>query len=146
MAMIESVNEADMSHRCRQLVDVNTLKGSDSPNVIPVQSDGIYNNPLYPLYSGVGETPLQPATQTVYSFAENVTNKHKIIKVITKSKMCCEHSHLATYLLRALQTTTAVLRCVGQIYQCITPLVTSLPWQGRGWLNSCAKMASRSVR
>ena len=27
MAMIESVNEADMSHRCRQLVDVNTLRG-----------------------------------------------------------------------------------------------------------------------
>ena len=76
MAMIESVNEADMSHRCRQLVDVNTLRGSDSPHAIPVQSNGMYNKPLY---SGVGETPVQPATQTVYSFAENVTNKHQII-------------------------------------------------------------------
>ena len=25
MSMIESVNEADMSHRCRRLVDVNTI-------------------------------------------------------------------------------------------------------------------------
>ena len=32
MDIIESVNEADMSHRCRQLVDVNTLRGSDSPH------------------------------------------------------------------------------------------------------------------
>ena len=47
MAMIESVNEADMSQRCRQLVDVNTLRGSDSPHAIPVQSDGMYNNPRY---------------------------------------------------------------------------------------------------
>ena len=29
MAMIESVNEADMSHRCLHLVDVNFHRGSD---------------------------------------------------------------------------------------------------------------------
>ena len=72
-------------------MDVNTLRGSDSLRAIPVQSDGMYNNPLY---SGVGETPFQPATQTVYSFAENVTNKHQIIKVVTKNKICSKHSHL----------------------------------------------------
>ena len=27
-------------------MDVNTLRGSDSPHAIPVQSDGMYNNPL----------------------------------------------------------------------------------------------------
>ena len=42
MPMIESLNEADMSHRCHQLVDVNTPRGSDSPHAIPVQSDGMY--------------------------------------------------------------------------------------------------------
>ena len=31
MPIIENLNEADMSNRCRQLVDVNTLRGSDSP-------------------------------------------------------------------------------------------------------------------
>ena len=43
-----------MSRRCRQLVDVNTLRGCDSPNAVAVQFDGMYNNPLY---SGVGEKP-----------------------------------------------------------------------------------------
>ena len=72
MPLIESVNDsADMSHRCHQLVDVNTLRESDSPHDIPVQSDSMYNNPLY---SGVGQTPFQPVTQTVYSFPENFTN------------------------------------------------------------------------
>ena len=91
MDIIESVNETDMSHRCRQLLDVNTLRGRDSPHAILVQSDDMYN---YPLHSGVGETPFQPATQTVYSFAEIVTNKHQIINVVPKNKMCCKHSHL----------------------------------------------------
>ena len=67
MPLTESVNDsADMRHSCHQLVDVSTLRGSDSPHAIPVQRDGMYNNPLY---SGVGETPFQPVTQTVYSFA-----------------------------------------------------------------------------
>ncbi|XP_062577982.1 uncharacterized protein LOC134239870, partial [Saccostrea cucullata] len=91
MPLIETLNEADMSNRCRQLVDVNTLRGSDSPHAIPVQCDGMYNNPLY---SGVGETPFQPATQTVYSFAENVTSKHQIVKMVTKNKICSKHGHL----------------------------------------------------
>ena len=50
---------------------------------------------------------------------------------------------MATYLMRALRNTTAVTRCVGQIYQCITPLGTSSPGQGIGWMNPCAKMALR---
>ena len=109
--------------------------------VIP-HMPSLYNNPLY---SGVGETPFQPATQTVYSIAENVTNKHQIIKVVPKNKICPKQSHLS-YLIRALRTTTPVPRCLGQIYQCITPLEMSSSGQGRGWLNFCAKMASRSVR
>ena len=91
LAKIETLNKEDMSHRCRQLVDVNTLRGHESPHTISVQGDGMYNNPLY---SGVGETPFQPATQTVYSFAENVTSKHQIIKIVTKNKLCSKHGHL----------------------------------------------------
>ena len=61
MTMIESVSDSvDMRHRCHQLVDVNTLRGSDSPHAIPVQSDGMYNNPLY---SGGGRDTL-PAGDT----------------------------------------------------------------------------------
>ena len=63
---------------------INTLKGSDSKHAIPVQSDGMYNKPLY---SEVGEKPFQPVTQTVYSFVENITNKHQINKVITNKHL-----------------------------------------------------------
>lgn len=91
LAKIETLNTTDMSRRCRQLVDVNTVRGHESPQSIDVQCDGMYNNPLY---SGVGETPFQPATQTVYSVAENVTKKHQIIKLVTKNKICSKHSHL----------------------------------------------------
>ena len=41
--MIESMNKADMSDRCHQLVDVNILRGSDSLRAIAVHSDGMYN-------------------------------------------------------------------------------------------------------
>ena len=54
MPLIEALNESDMSRRCRQLVDVNTLRGCDYPNAVAVQFDGMYNNLLY---SGVGEKP-----------------------------------------------------------------------------------------
>ena len=70
-------------------MDVKTLWGRKSI-AIPILSDSMYNNTLY---SGVGETPFQSATQTVYSFAVNVTNKHQIIKVVTKNKICSRHDH-----------------------------------------------------
>ena len=75
MAKVEKLDEADMSHRCRQLLDINRLHGSKSPHTIPVQCFGMYNNPLY---SGIGKTQFLPATQTVYSFAEDVTLKQQI--------------------------------------------------------------------
>ena len=72
MAKVEKLNKADMSRRCRQLVVTIRLRGSKYPHAIPVQCDGMYNNPLY---SGIVETPFQPATQTAYFFAENITSK-----------------------------------------------------------------------
>lgn len=46
LAQIETLNIVDMSHICRQLVDVNTTREQESP-----QCDGMYNNPFS---SGVG--------------------------------------------------------------------------------------------
>ena len=53
MVKVEKLNEADMSRRCCQLVDINRLRGSKSPHAIPAQCVGMYNNPLY---SGIGKT------------------------------------------------------------------------------------------
>ena len=75
MAEVVNLNKVDMSPRCHQLVDINRLCGSKSPHAIPVQCEGTYINPLY---SGIGETLFQSATQTVYFFAEDVISKWQI--------------------------------------------------------------------
>ena len=80
-----------MSRRRQRLLQINKLRGLSNPENINVQSDGMYNNPLY---SGVGKTPFQPATQTVYSVAENETKNHDIIALSTKNKLCSKHKHL----------------------------------------------------
>ena len=68
---IENVNKSDMKARRKTLWTTNLLRGQ-SETEIAVQSDGMFNNPLY---SGIGKTPFQPATQCSYSVVENVTNK-----------------------------------------------------------------------
>ena len=70
MAEVVNLNKVDMNPRCHQLEDINRLCGSKSTHAIPVQCEGTYNNPLY---SEIGETLFQPAKQTVYTFAEDVT-------------------------------------------------------------------------
>ena len=87
---ISVTNKIDMKKRRTRLKHINELRGVDS-TLISVQSDGVYNNPLY---SGIGKTPFQPATQAVYSFAENETKNHDIIHLITKNKLCSKHKHL----------------------------------------------------
>ena len=69
MAEVVNLNKVDMSPRCHQLVDINRLCRSKSPHAIPVQCEVTYINPLY---SGIGETLFQRATQSVYFFAEGV--------------------------------------------------------------------------
>ena len=68
---IENVNKSDMKARRKTLRTINLLRGQPETE-IAVQSDGMFNNPLY---SGIGKTPFQPATQCSYSVVENVTNK-----------------------------------------------------------------------
>ena len=60
---------------------------------------GMYNNPLY---SGVGETPFQTATQTVYSFTEMSSINTKLLKWLLRTS---DAPSIATYLIRALWTT-----------------------------------------
>ncbi|XP_062621395.1 uncharacterized protein LOC134282986 [Saccostrea cucullata] len=91
MQKVVTLNKCDMKERCKKLVNINKLRGAPNPNNIGIQCDGMYNNPLY---SGVGETPFQPATQTVFSLAEDVTSSHEIISLVTKNKICPEGQHL----------------------------------------------------
>ena len=67
---IERINMADMKMRRNGLKKNNKLRGRPE-NKKNIQADGIYNNSLY---SGVGKTPFQPATQCSYVIAENITH------------------------------------------------------------------------
>lgn len=84
---IQRINESDMKSRRAELKKINQLRGKPE-NEIPVQSDGIYNNNLY---SGVGKTPFQPATQCSYVVAENVTPKKQIIALENVNKLCSKY-------------------------------------------------------
>ena len=53
---IENVNKSDKKARRKTLRTISLLRGQPEK---AVQSDGIFNNPLY---SGIGKTPFQPAT------------------------------------------------------------------------------------
>lgn len=91
MKEIEKANKKDMQRKREEIIEINRLRGKEDPNIISIQTDGMYNNPLY---SGVGRTPFQPATQTVYSAAENITTKHNILSIVGKNKLCSKHSSL----------------------------------------------------
>ncbi|CAG2205598.1 unnamed protein product [Mytilus edulis] len=91
MKQIEQINKQDMKRRRNDIVEINKLRGKKNPHAISVQMDGMYNNPLY---SGVGRTPFQPATQTIYTAAENETSKHNILALNIKNKLCSKHSSL----------------------------------------------------
>ena len=84
---IIDLNKVDMADQCAKLKEVKKYRNDPSLG-IPVEGDGMYNNPLY---SGVGKTPFQPATQVTYTVIENVTHKKKIINLVTKNKLCSEN-------------------------------------------------------
>ena len=78
-----------MSHRCHQLVYVNlSMSLKEVIPHMPSLHRALYNNLLY--REGEGDTH----TDTVYPCTENVTNKHQVIKVVTKNKTCSKHGHL----------------------------------------------------
>lgn len=86
---IERINTADMKERRNALKKINRLRGR-SENEINIQADGIYNNSLY---SGVGKTPFQPATQCSYVVVENMTHKKQVISLANINKLCSKHGY-----------------------------------------------------
>ncbi|CAG2205341.1 unnamed protein product [Mytilus edulis] len=67
-----------------ELKTINKMRGHPESH-IDVEGDGCYNNPLY---SGIGKTPFQPATQSCYVVVENMTDKKLVINLVTKNKLC----------------------------------------------------------
>ena len=78
-----------MKARRRSLKTINLLRGMPETE-ISVQCDGMFNNPLY---SGIGKTPFQPATQCSYSVVENVTSKKQVIAIENINKLCSKHGY-----------------------------------------------------
>lgn len=85
---IVEINKKDMKNRRKRLIEINKHRGRKNPGSVNLQGDAAYNNPLY---SGVGKTPFQPATQVVYSVAETETEDKSIIAVVAKNKLCSVH-------------------------------------------------------
>ena len=79
-AAIQKMNEKDMRKHRLDLNKVQEMRGQSGDPIL-VEGDARYNNTLW---SGAGKTPYQPATQTVYTMAENLTSKKKIIGVFDR--------------------------------------------------------------
>lgn len=91
--IITEENRKDMRRIRAELKLVNKYR-NEPINQIPIQADGQYNNNLY---SGVGKTPFQPATQASYTVAENVTFKKQIIAAEAINKLCSKHGFHAKH-------------------------------------------------
>lgn len=91
MSSIVEENKLDLQTQRRNLVQEQLKTGKVNAQDIEMQADALYNNPLY---SGVGKTPFQPATQVVFSVAENVTANHNIIGLTVHNKLCSKGAHL----------------------------------------------------
>ena len=76
-----------MKARRQGLKTINILRGRPVGEM-SVQSDGIFNNPLY---SGIGKTPFQPTTQCSYTMVENITPKKQVIALENVNKLCSKH-------------------------------------------------------
>ena len=79
------MNEKDMEQIRTHLLDLNEMRGLARDSPVTVEADTRFNNSLG---SGSGKTPLQPATQAVFTVVENVTPAKKIIGLNCKNKLC----------------------------------------------------------
>ena len=85
---IAELTKCDIQEKRQIIKDVIKLRSGESC-AIPVEGDACYNNPLY---SGVGRTPFQPATQATYTVVENVTPDKFIVAASLKNKLCVKGS------------------------------------------------------
>jgi len=76
-------NEDSMRQIVRDLQTMDTIKDLPQPAALNVEMDCRYNNPLY---SGVGKTPFQPATQVSLVAIENTTKDKKVIDLVVNKQ------------------------------------------------------------
>ena len=82
---ITEVNKMSMRKIRHEVQEKNMQCGLPATTPIRVEGDARYNNSMF---SGVGRTPFQAATQVTYTMCENVTNRKKIISVYCGNKLC----------------------------------------------------------
>lgn len=81
---IECTNMRDIAEHRKDVKEFNSMIGNKT-DIIDIQCDSTYNNAIY---SGVGRTPFQPATQCTHILVEDTTPEKKVIHITTKNKLC----------------------------------------------------------
>ena len=83
--IVQEINEEDLKMQLEKIRDYNIAIGFEPHHPIPAEADGTFNNGLF---SQVGKTPFQGATQASFTVSENLTADKKIIALKTYSKIC----------------------------------------------------------
>ena len=83
--IVQEANEEDLKRQLQKIMDFNMSIGLEPHHPIPAEGDGTFNNGLF---SQVGKTPFQGATQATFTVSENLTSKKTIISARTYSKIC----------------------------------------------------------
>lgn len=87
---VEKINREDMKNIRKKLLEENKLCGLKNDDLVRVETDARYNNPLF---SG-GTTPFQGGTQVTQVMCENMTKNKKIVALFTGNKLCTVASRL----------------------------------------------------
>jgi hypothetical protein len=72
-SVIVKHNRDDMKEIRETIVEENEMCGFENPNLVNVESESRYNNPIY----SSGVTPFQAGTQVVQTMCENNTKSKK---------------------------------------------------------------------
>jgi len=87
---LKVANEHNLRSVRRALVTENTMVGQKNPNMINVEGDCCYNNPLF----NVDATPFQAGTIATATLVENNSRHKRIVGVHVASKLCLVASRL----------------------------------------------------
>ena len=82
--ILVDANQKDMGTKLEEVQQTNVRMGRPK-NLISLEADGMYNNPIS---SGVGKTPFQAASQATFLGVENVTRNKYIVHAGTYNKLC----------------------------------------------------------
>ena len=82
--ILVNTNQRDMSSKLEEVQQTNIRMGRPK-NLISLEADGMYNNPIS---SGFGKTPFQAASQATFIGLENVTKNKYIVHAGTYNKLC----------------------------------------------------------